>query len=303
MCQLLGMNSHLPASLTLSFTGFSQRGGCTDHHADGWGIAFFESEGDQPGKAARHFVDKESASTSPIAKMLKSYPIKSHNVVAHVRKATVGAVTLENCHPFTRELWGRYWVFAHNGDLKEFNPPLHGSFKPVGTTDSELAFCWLLQELNKSHASVPTVEELTQTLAELVPRISRHGTFNFLLSNGQALWAHASTKLCYVVRQHPFSHVQLKDEDVTVDLSELNGPEDRLVIVVTEPLTTNEAWVSMEAGELQAFADGQPLTRTFCKATLIAAAAAAAAQREAEEAARHKPPRSAAVWVAAPQGG
>jgi len=130
------------------------------------------------------------------------------------------------------------------------------------------------------------VEELTNTLAELVPRIARHGTFNFLLSNGQALWAHASTKLCYVVRQHPFSHVQLKDEDVTVDLSQLNGPEDRLVIVVTEPLTTNEAWVAMEAGELQAFVDGQPLTRTVCKTTLIAAAAAAAAQREAEEAAK-----------------
>ncbi len=286
MCQLLGMNSHLPASLTLSFTGFSQRGGCTDHHSDGWGIAFFESEGDQPGKAARHFVDKESASTSPIAKMLKSYPIKSHNVVAHVRKATVGAVTLENCHPFTRELWGRYWVFAHNGDLKEFNPRLHGSFKPVGNTDSELAFCWLLQELNKSHVRVPTVEELTRTLAELVPQIAKHGTFNFLLSNGQALWAHASTKLCYVLRQHPFPEVQLKDEDMTVDLSDLNGPEDRQVIVVTEPLTTNEAWVAMESGELQAFVDGIPLTRTVCKATLIAAAAAAAAQREAEEAAK-----------------
>jgi len=286
MCQLLGMNSHLPASLTLSFTGFSQRGGCTDHHSDGWGIAFFESEGDQPGKAARHFVDKESASTSPIAKMLKSYPIKSHNVVAHVRKATVGAVTLENCHPFTRELWGRYWVFAHNGDLKEFNPRLHGSFKPVGSTDSELAFCWLLQELNKSHVRVPTVEELTHTLAELVPQIAKHGTFNFLLSNGQALWAHASTKLSYVLRQHPFPEVQLKEEDVTVDLSDLNGPEDRQVIVVTEPLTTNEAWVAMESGELQAFVDGKPLTRTVCKATLIAAAAAAAAQREAEEAAK-----------------
>ena len=239
MCQLLGMNSRLPASLTLSFTGFSQRGGCTDHHSDGWGIAFFESEGNLPGKAARHFVDKESAATSPIAKMLKSYPIKSHNVVAHVRKATVGAVTLENCHPFTRELWGRYWVFAHNGDLKEFQPPLHGSFKPVGSTDSELAFCWLLQELNKSHVTVPSVEELTNTLSELVPQIARHGTFNFLLSNGQALWAHASTKLCYVSRQHPFPEVQLKDEDVTVDLSDLNGPEDRQVIVVTEPLTTN----------------------------------------------------------------
>ena len=116
------MNSLLPASLTLSFNGFSQRGGSTDHHSDGWGIAFFESDGQKPGKAARHFVDKESAATSPIAQMLRTYPIKSHNVVAHVRKATVGKVTLENCHPFGRELWGRYWVFAHNGDLKDFNP-------------------------------------------------------------------------------------------------------------------------------------------------------------------------------------
>ena len=250
------MNSRLPASLTLSFTGFSQRGGCTDHHADGWGIAFFESDGSDPGRGVRHFVDKEGAATSPIAHMLRSYPIKSHNVVAHVRKATVGAVNLENCHPFVRELWGRYWVFAHNGDLKDYTPALHGNFRPVGSTDSELAFCWLLQELAKSHAGVPSVAELTLTLAELVPQIARHGTFNFLLSNGQALWAHASTKLHYVLRQHPFTQVHLKDDDVSVDLSELNGPHDRLAIVVTEPLTTNEDWVAMAPGELRVFADG-----------------------------------------------
>jgi glutamine amidotransferase len=259
MCQLLGMNSRLPASLTLSFTGFSQRGGCTDHHADGWGIAFFESDSaapDQPGKGVRYFVDKEGAATSPIAKMLRTYPVKSHNVIAHVRKATVGAVTLENCHPFVRELWGRYWVFAHNGDLKNYAPQLHGSFRPVGSTDSELAFCWLLQELDKSHAGVPSVEELTHTLRELVPQIASHGTFNFLLSNGQALWAHASTKLHYVLRSYPFTQVHMKDEDVSVDLSTLNGPQDRLAIVVTEPLTSNENWVAMAPGELKVFVEG-----------------------------------------------
>jgi predicted glutamine amidotransferase len=260
MCQLLGMNSRLPASLTLSFTGFSQRGGCTDHHADGWGIAFFESDSatpDQPGRGVRYFVDKEGAATSPIANMLRTYPIKSHNVIAHVRKATVGAVTLENCHPFVRELWGRYWVFAHNGDLKDYAPSLHGSFRPVGNTDSELAFCWLLQELDKSHADVPSVEELTCTLKELVPQIASHGTFNFLLSNGQALWAHASTKLHYVLRSYPFTQVHMKDEDVSVDLATLNGPQDRLAIVVTEPLTSNENWVAMAPGELQVFVDGE----------------------------------------------
>lgn len=252
------MNSHLPASLTLSFTGFSQRGGCTDHHADGWGIAFFESDCATPGKGVRHFVDKSSAATSPIAQMLKTYPIKSHNVVAHVRKATVGRVSLENCHPFVRELWGRNWVFAHNGDLKNYAPKLHGNFKPVGNTDSELAFCWLMQELAKSHAGVPTVEELSQTLRELVPQIAKHGTFNFLLSNGQALWAHATTKLHYVLRAHPFRQVHLKDEDLTVNLAELNSPEDRLAIVVTEPLTTDEDWVAMLPGQLMVFVDGLP---------------------------------------------
>jgi predicted glutamine amidotransferase len=259
MCQLLGMNSHLPASLTLSFTGFSQRGGCTDHHSDGWGIAFFGADGGLPGKGVRCYVDSESAATSPVAKMLCSHPIKSHNVVAHVRKATVGAITLENSHPFVRELWGRYWVFAHNGDLKNFNPRLHGSFHPVGNTDSELAFCWLLQELSKSHANVPSVEELTLTLHELVPQIARHGTFNFLLSNGQAMWAHCSTKLHYLLRQHPFCKVQLKDDDVHVNLAELNGLEDRLAIVVTEPLTTNETWIAFQPGEFKVFVDGIPI--------------------------------------------
>ena len=272
------MNSRLPASLTLSFTGFSQRGGGTDHHADGWGIAFFESEDSnpgEPGKGVRYFVDRQGASTSPIAQMLRSYPIKSHNVVAHVRKATVGAVTLENCHPFVRELWGRYWVFAHNGDLKDYRPSLHGSFKPVGNTDSELAFCWLLQELSKSHAGVPSVAELTCTLAELVPKIARHGTFNFLLSNGQALWAHASTHLYYVLRQHPFTEVHLKDDDVRVDLADLNGPDDRLATVVTEPLTTNEPWVAMASGELQVFVDGAPASCS-CHCAVRAAPAVSA---------------------------
>jgi predicted glutamine amidotransferase len=63
----------------------------------------------------------------------------------------------------------------------------------VGDTDSERAFCWLMQELAKAHAGVPTLPELGCTLRELLPQLAAHGTFNMLLSNGQALWAHAST--------------------------------------------------------------------------------------------------------------
>jgi predicted glutamine amidotransferase len=191
-----------------------------------------------------------------VAELIRHYPIKSHNVISHIRKATQGVVSLENCHPFVRELWGRYWVFAHNGDLKDFHPRLHGAFRPVGTTDSERAFCWLMQELAKSHAGVPTVAELTLTLRELAPRIARHGTFNFLLSNGEALWAHASTNLHYVERKHPFAHAQLADEELSVDFSQLTTPTDRVAVVVTAPLTTNEAWTAFAPGELKVFVDG-----------------------------------------------
>jgi len=252
MCQLLGMNCNVPTDVMFSFAGFAERGGRTDHHGDGWGIAFFEDKG------LRHFVDHQSACVSPVAELIRHYPIKSRNVISHIRKATQGAVTLENCHPFVRELWGRYWVFAHNGDLKNFAPRLHGSFHPVGNTDSEQAFCWLLQELAKSHADVPSVAELTLTLRELAPQIAQHGTFNFLLSNGEALWAHASTQLYHVVRQHPFGSATLRDEDLSVNFAEHAAPGDRVAVVVTAPLTTDEVWTPFAPGELRVFVDGAP---------------------------------------------
>lgn len=257
MCQLLGMNCNTPTDVTFSFTGFAHRGGHTDHHADGWGIAFFEGgdEGESD-KGLRHFVDHLPASQSPVAELIRHYPIKSRNVIAHIRKGTQGKVALENCHPFVRELWGRYWVFAHNGDLKNFRPPLHGSFRPVGTTDSELAFCWIMQELAKSHAGVPSIEELTLTLQELATAIAPHGTFNFMLSNGLALWAHATSSLYYVERKHPFADATLSDEDLSVNFAERCKPSDRVAVVVTAPLTTNESWTPLAPGEVCVFVNG-----------------------------------------------
>jgi len=199
----------------------------------------------------------QSARHSPVAQMVRNYPIKSDNIIAHIRKATQGVVTLANTHPFVRELWGRYWVFAHNGDLKGFAPRLHGAFRPVGETDSELAFCWLMQELAKAHASVPPIKELTRTLRELAPVPGEHGTFNFMLSNGQALWAHCSTKLYHLLRQHPFATASLHDDDVTVDFAQLTSPDDRVAIVVTEPLTRDEPWQAFAPGELRVFEGGR----------------------------------------------
>ena len=239
MCQLLGMNCATPTDITFSFRGFSQRAGITSDHCDGFGIAFFED------KACRLFVDNQSAVESPIAELIRNYPIKSRNVIAHIRKATQGKINLENSHPFSRELWGRQWIFAHNGDLHEFDPVLSGRFTPVGNTDSERAFCYLLDQLvNKFGYTEPSLDQVFDLLTDVSPRIAEHGTFNFCLSNGQALFSYAITKLHWLVREYPFKPAQLIDIDVEVDFSQVTTAEDRVAVITTEPLTQNEAWTA-----------------------------------------------------------
>ncbi len=251
MCQLLGMNCATPTDITFSFRGFSQRAGITSDHADGFGIAFFED------KACRLFVDNQSAVESPIAELVRNYPIKSRNVIAHIRKATQGKINLENSHPFSRELWGRQWIFAHNGDLHEYFPVLSGRFTPVGNTDSERAFCYLLDQLVKRFGyDEPSLDQVFELLAEVSPTIAEHGTFNFCLSNGQALFSYAITKLHWLVREYPFRPAQLIDIDVEVDFSQVTTPKDRVAVITTEPLTQNEEWTAFQPGEMILFKEG-----------------------------------------------
>jgi predicted glutamine amidotransferase len=255
MCQLLGMNCNVPTDICFSFTGFQKRGGETDVHADGWGIAFFE------GRGVRLFLDPQPSAKSPVAELVRSYPIRSCSVIAHIRKATQGQVSLENTHPFQRELWGRYWVFAHNGNLPEFQPMLDGSFLPVGNTDSERIFCWLLQSLRRGFGDAPPARDaLFAEVHRLILPLAALGIFNFLLSNGEWLIAHCSTDLTYVVRRAPFTTAHLKDEDVMVDFSEVTAPNDRVAVIATQPLTDNETWITMPPGSLWLFQDGEAVS-------------------------------------------
>jgi glutamine amidotransferase len=250
------MNCNTPTDICFSFEGFRSRGGLTDVHRDGWGIAFFEGAG------CRVFLDAQPSVDSPVAELVRRYPIHSMNVIAHIRKATQGVVALENTHPFMRELWGRYWIFAHNGNLKDFSPDFDGSFMPVGGTDSERAFCWILQTLRARFPSPPARDELFAVMRELSAQIAAHGEFNFLLSNGDFLFAHCATRLSYIIRQAPFSVAHLMDQDVSIDFSEVTSDKDRVAVIATAPLTDNEDWTPLQPGTLALFEQG----------TLVAAA-------------------------------
>ena len=252
MCQLLAMNCNVLTDICFSFEGFQLRGGLTDHHRDGWGIAFFE------GRGCRIFLDSKATIESPVAELVRRYPIHSTNVIAHIRKATKGRIALENCHPFQRELWNRYWVFAHNGTLEGFEPPYSHCFRPVGETDSERAFCYLLDSLLRTYPDAPpSTEQIFDLLQQITLKITQHGVFNYLLSNGDCLFAHCSTSLHYITRRAPFGCAHLVDKDLTVDFTALTTPTDIVTVIATIPLTDNENWTAMDAGQLTLFRDGQ----------------------------------------------
>ena len=90
-------------------------------------------------------------------------------------------------------------------------------------------------------------------MREIGTEIGSHGEFNFLLSDGDRLYAHCSSRLVYVIRQSPFPVAHLADEDLAVDFNEVTTPEDRVAVIATTPLTDNETWTSITPGTLQAF--------------------------------------------------
>lgn len=258
MCQLLGMNCNTPTDIVFSFEGFRLRGGLTDSHADGFGIAFFEGHG------VRLLQDDKPCAHSPVADLVQKYQIKSENVIAHIRKATQGQVHLVNTHPFVREIWGEYWVFAHNGNLRNFNINSGEFFNPVGTTDSEAAFCYLLEQLRQRFRYKPKDKELFAAITEITHELRQNGLFNYMLSNGDWLIAHASTLLFYIIRQAPFGEAALVDEDVSIDFSAVTTPFDRVAVITTLPLTCNEKWEQLAVNELIMFRQGEIVMRD-CK--------------------------------------
>ena len=247
------MNCNTPTDIGFSFTGFSKRGGLTDHHTDGFGIGFFE------GRGLRLFLDDKPSAQSPVAELVRNYHIKSENVIAHIRKASQGINSLENTHPFQREMWGGYWLFAHNGQLHpSFAPDFNGkAYRPVGSTDSEQAFCYLLNRLRAQFPDRPCPNTLFDALAELCAEIRAHGMFNFILSDGRVMYAHASTLLYYITRQPPFGQAHLIDEDMAIDFAQVTTPDDRVTVITTLPLTDNETWRQFACDELIMFDHGK----------------------------------------------
>ena len=238
MCELLGVSSAAPARFRKLLREFGRHGGEIADNPDGWGIGFLDA-----GRLVVEKAPEPAARSARFGTLAES--LRSGLVLAHVRKANPRTTrTLANTHPFVRDCCGRSWMFAHNGKVTTLLQPdgcCHPRVSALdGDTDSERAFCFLLEQLVLIfHEGDAQREAWLREVAALSGLIASHGRFNFLLSDGALLIAYGHDRL----------HVRAEG---------INGSSR--AVVSTEPLGKG-AWEPFRPGELRVFHAGRELLR------------------------------------------
>src|SRR5512142_742093 len=171
MCRLFGFRSVIPSQVHRSLLAAENALGTqSNQHPDGWGVAFYVD-------GSPHVTRSPTTALGDALFHRLSGVVSSETVLAHVRKATQGAGTIFNCHPFQ---YGR-WVFAHNGDIPNFEAlreTLMAEVAPelrrfiLGDTDSEVVFFLFLTLLGE-HGPLAQRFELDTVSAALGRTVQR----------------------------------------------------------------------------------------------------------------------------------
>jgi glutamine amidotransferase len=162
-----------------------------------------------------------------------------------------------------RELGGRMHTFAHNGDL----PParLRALFplrrhRPIGDTDSELAFCALLERIGGpwDEGTVPGLEARIAAVTDFAAAIRPLGPANFIYADGDALFVHGHRRFhgdghpphapgLHVLCRHCAAHADAADFD---GLTLAADGEQDVVLAASVPLTTEPGWQPLAEGAI-----------------------------------------------------
>ncbi|PCI54293.1 MAG: class II glutamine amidotransferase, partial [Alphaproteobacteria bacterium] len=127
---------------------------------------------------------------------LREHQHLSRCIISHIRYATVGERALRNTQPFSRELGGQRHIFCHNGNLDNIDSlSTLNRFKPIGETDSEYAFCYLLAELETLWSKGPPgLQKRVEVIEKVFKKLAELGPANFLYSDGDSLYAFANKR-------------------------------------------------------------------------------------------------------------
>lgn len=193
MCELFCLSSRRPTRATFSLKRFAAHGAPDGRNVDGWGVAFHE------GRDIRLYKEPEPAGDSPWVAFIERRALATSLLISHIRRATCGANSHANTQPFARELGGRMHLFAHNGGFEAIaakfaSAERHSAhrFHPLGETDSEMAFCLLLDRLVPlwKGLAVPTLKARLAAVTEFAAEMRPLGIANFLYSDGEFVFGH-----------------------------------------------------------------------------------------------------------------
>jgi len=246
MCELFGFSSNRPVPPGELLCRFGARGGVTADNPDGWGLATLEDG------AFRLTKEPVAAAHSTRFRELCGRT-RSSLILGHVRKANPPtAQVLANTHPFHRICCGREWMFAHNGiisDTAAFDDPGPAPrCAPTGDTDSEHAFCLVLDRIAAAFAASGTVPDRVwlDALARAAETLASHGRFNFLMSDGTHLIAYGHDRL------HGLADARAtRRPDAAAETA----------VIATEPLTEDPGWIAFEPGELRVYRAGRRIAQ------------------------------------------
>ena len=251
--RLLAMSFDGPASPSITLKGPSTTATDTRDMPYGWGLAWYPGQG----SAALVVKDPTSIGDNAMTRMLRDWErFESTVFVCHLRGA---ARTLadQDTHPFCRSHGRCDWVLAHNGDLfvdLTTALPLGDDpvFEPVGRTDSEHAFCWLLESIRQRRAR-RLVEVGWEALGELFAHLDTLGTANFLLTDGVDVAAYSDGEgynpLHWARFVPPNPTPRLESEDIVVDLDDASDRSRSMALVATRPMSA-QGWQPMRPGQL-----------------------------------------------------
>jgi glutamine amidotransferase len=189
-------------------------------------------------------------------------------VLSHIRQATQGEVALRNTQPLQRELGGRAHVFAHNGNLPGIRAHCSieaSRYRPVGETDSEYAFCCLLERLETVWKNVdgklPSIESRLEIVAGFAAWLRPLGPFNFVYADSDTLFVHSHRRNQGDGEVRPPGlHLLVRScNEQAIDLSQsgiMMAPiAQELTLVASVPLT-DEPWETIAEGEVIALTGG-----------------------------------------------
>ncbi len=267
MCELFAMSCRKPAALTYSLPEFSRNGSSLRRNRHGWGIALSRD------RDAIVIKEPEPASNSRWVRFIADNAIPAKMAIAHVRDATRGEHTMENTHPFRRALGKRVHLLAHNGTLEGIEnrfdaKALH--YRPVGETDSELAFCALLTRLKPYYDldDLPPLDTRFEVFAAFCAEARQLGPCNLLYYDGDALFVHAHRRYHeengkFVGPRAPGLQIRQcmtcsAEPEVHCPGLDLEPRDPHTVLVASVPLD-DQGWEPLPEGAVLALKDGEIL--------------------------------------------